>query len=209
MKNSNLYNGYVYCDLDGTLIECDLERAFIQYLLREKQFKIKNYALAAFSIPFNRLRKKTWHGDILKSWPAFRKSGEIDGLIDSFLKQPGASICINKAVMRMLQEYTQKGFKIVLLTASFERLVIKFLKYKNINNVFDEVIGSQMSESHIVVKQMPYGKDKCNYILEANTVGIANEYADRFYLMKCDQAAVYTKDERLLELAKAKGWEII
>lgn len=46
-------------------------------------------------------------------------------------------------------------------------------------------------------------------ILVKKTIGIANEFADSFYLEMCDKVFIVKGDARLMSLAEKRKWEII
>ena len=200
----------VYCDLDGTLIRGDLEREFVGYFQSTGSFTIRNYLLALISIPANKLRRKQERGSIYKSWTVGFTAEKKDRLFSDFLENETGKLETRADVLGLLEEYKSRGSEIILMTGSYRELVLAFLKKKNMVNVFDEVIACEVKGNGFCVSQHPYGKDKCLFLKkDMQLIGIANEYADRFYLEQCSVAYVVGKDEKLKRIADEKKWRCL
>lgn len=201
--------GIVYCDLDGTLLKGDLEFAYLKYLIKKRKITIYQIIVSFLSVPINYIRKRRFKKSLMKSW-TLKKSGYLlEKHILEFLEEQSKNLVLRQEILILLMEFQQK-YELVLLTGSQEELVKVFLKYKGIDKLFDKVIGSKVSKSGIIVKEHPYGKDKCKYINNSvKTIGIANEYADSFYLKKCDEVYIVQDDKKLVKLAEQLGWRKI
>ena len=198
--------GIVYCDLDGTLIEGDLEREFLKYLRNNNYLKICNYIGAFLSIPLNYIRRKKNRGSLLKSWTIGFKQEQLQYLFYDFFRSSNPKLKNIPQTWQLLMQL-KKDCKIVLLTGSYEELVSSFLKYKKIDSFFDRIIGCQVKSNGYTVKMHPYGIDKCSYITEEkDTIGIANEFADSFYLSHCDEVYILPGDLRLEKIAEINNW---
>lgn len=198
----------VYCDFDGTFIDGDLENEFVHFLIKNNKLGAVNYLCAFITIPINSIRKAFGYGDVIKAWSVFKTEKEILDYFDSFL-QNFCTVSINNSVLDKLLFLKDNGYKMVLLTASNEILVDMFLKKTQYDDLFDSIIGSSLKSNKFFVDRSPFGKDKCQYVNGDYTVGIANEYADRFYLLKCDKVYINSKDKRLLKIVSNNNWEVI
>ncbi len=198
-------NEILYCDLDGTLIRDNLEGAFVAYLRRRRELSVLHYAAAAFTVPVNAFRRRFFLPHPFKSWTAFRSASEKRELISRFLENEGANISFAPNVLRFVEDF--KGKK-VLLTGSDEDLAAAFLKFTERSDLFDEVCGSKTAPNGFAVIRHPFGRGKLPFIdAKAASVGIGNEYADRFFLEKCSKAYVAAPDGRLRVTAVKSGWK--
>lgn len=199
----------VYCDLDGTLIKGDLEQEFLKYLRYHHYFKVCNYFGALLSIPLNYMRKKKYKGSLLKSWTIGFTKEELESMFCDFFKHANSELKINSKTWQLLEDL-KSDYRIVLLTGSHEQLVFSFLKYNGLYSFFDEIIGCQMHSNGYLVKAHPYGIEKCNYIIQENSIiGIANEIADCFYLALCDEVFIIEGDSQLEKVARKNKWRIL
>lgn len=197
-------NKILYCDLDGTLIEKNLESRFIAYLLKERRFSICHYLLAAVSLPLNKVRQACFRPCLIKSWTAFRKENEKKDLIADFLSKEVGKIEFVPNVLEFVRSFDGRK---ILLTGSDEDLVIAFLKQTGNENLFDGVCGSKTAENGFYVVTHPFGYGKRPFLDEtAFCVGIGNEYADRFFLEKCNEAYVSLPDKKLHDTAVKRDW---
>lgn len=205
MNNSKI----LYCDFDGTFIDGDIEKEFVNYQMRKSLLSPKYYILAMISVPFNYLRRKRNHSSCFKSWTFKRTEEEKRRMFNDFLEEVEKTITVNEKTEAFLNEKKSEGYKLILLTGSYEMLVKRFLEKRNIA-LFDEVIGCTVGKSGFFVERHPYGHNKCDFIdMSKYRIGIANEFADRFYLEKCNEAFVVGDDEKLLNIAEEKKWRRI
>lgn len=202
--------GTVYVDFDGTLIEGDIEKKFVSWLHQRKKLNPYHYALAAITIPLNYIRKKMHRSNLIKSWTFGRTQDEIDQLCKEFLDEMAGTIILRQPIWDILYKYKNSGDKLVIITGSMTELVRSFLCKKNKLDLFDDIIGSKMFCFGFICKRHPYGKDKCLYINKSvQSVGIANEYADVYYLNLCKHVYYTGNDYNLDIVAKKNGWEKI
>lgn len=200
----------VYCDLDGTLITGDIEREFIRYLQSIKHFSVLNYFLAAISVPVNTMRRKQVRGSKYKSWTVGCTEEERGRLYSEFLDGNPEKIRFRPEVLEKLKELKESNCEIILMTGSFRELVLSFLEKENVIDLFDEIIACEVAKDGFRVTQHPYGKDKCLFLKKDKPlVGIANEYADHYYLEMCSEAYVVGADEELKRIADEKKWRCL
>lgn len=201
--------GIIYCDFDGTLIKEDIETAWLKFLLEERALRWFQYILAVISIPVSMFRKKQFKSALFKSWSAGMSLEKKQKLISQFLQAKGSLLTLNVQVLACLN-MVNNHYDIVILTGSDELLVKSYLRFKKIDTLFTEIIATKTSKSGFFIKQHPYGKDKCKFIdTGKKTIGIANEFADSFYLEMCDKVFIVKGDARLMSLAEKRKWEII
>lgn len=200
----------IYCDLDGTLIEGDLEREFIRYLQSMNHFTIWNYFLAMISLPTNWIRRQKNYGSKYKSWTFGKNEEERKLLYSEFFSKCPNCIRFRVNVLELLKKYKDDNNKIILMTGSYIELVRFFLERENVTPLFDEVIACEVKKNGFCISQHPYGKDKCIFLdLSEPIIGIANEYADRFYLELCSEAYVVGEDKKLKEVAYKNNWRYL
>lgn len=201
--------GIIYCDFDGTLIKEDIETAWLKFLLEERALRWFQYILAVISIPVSMFRKKQFKSSLFKSWSAGMSLEQKETLVNQFLQTKKAALNLNIEVLNYLKT-VKDCYDIVILTGSDELLVKSYLRFKKIDTLFTEIIATKTSKSGFFIKQHPYGKDKCKFIdTGKKTIGIANEFADSFYLEMCDKVFIVKGDARLMSLAEKRKWEII
>lgn len=201
--------GILYCDFDGTLIKEDIETAWLNFLIEMKALHWFQYILAVISIPVSMFRKKQFKSSLFKSWSVGMSLEKKDILVNQFLQTKKATLNLNIEVLNYLKK-VKDGYDIVILTGSDELLVRSYLEYKKIDKLFTKIIATKTTKSGFFIKQHPYGKDKCKFIdTSKKTIGIANEFADSFYLEMCDKAFIVKGDTKLMSLAKKRKWEII
>jgi phosphoserine phosphatase len=163
--------------------------------------------MAMVTLPISKYRKKKYLPGIWKNWTAFTSEEAICSWIDEFLISEIESIEIRNSVYEFIKEFD--GEK-VLLTGCDQRLVEEFLKRKGYYDLFNSIIGSKVGKNGFKVVRHPYGKEKCNYLNETNyNVGIGNEYADVFYLLKCREAIAVNPDRQLRDAAINNSWRIL
>lgn len=195
------------CDFDGTLIKENIEKRLLAYLLREKKLIWYQYILAVISLPINLLRKKIGKGNLFSAWSAFLSVNKYNQLIHDFLEMEAKKITLNSEVLDYIKDFNGKK---VLLTGSRLDLVKKYLLYYNQQDLFDEIIGTQTDRRGFIIKIHPYGKEKMKYIRKYNnTVGIGNEYADRYFLKLCKEVIVVNPDDKLEQITKKNNWKLI
>jgi len=202
-------SGIVYCDFDGTFIKEDIETLWLKFLIRNRKIKWYQYILSCISIPVNLIRKKQFRGGMLKSWPVGMTDGKMAQLLSEFYTDVNSQIHINNKVYNLLLNLISE-YDLVLLTGSQENLVKSYLNHVSCKDMFTDIIGSRVKSNGFILVRHPYGKDKCKYINNTKkTIGIANEFADLFYLNICDKVYIVPGDKNLTKLAKEKEWEII
>ena len=204
-----LQKGKVYCDFDGTLIKESIEPIWLKFLIKNKKLHWFQYFLAIISIPVGIIRKKQFKASLFKSWSVGMSREKKQKLIEEFCLTSAEEIHLNSKVLTKL-EYLRNFYNIVILTGSDEDLVLNYLRYKKIECLFSNIIAAKMSKNGFFVQQHPYGKEKCKFIdTTSKTVGIANEFADSFFLKMCDRVFVVNGDVKLMALAKEEKWEEI
>lgn len=201
-----MYDKTLFCDFDGTFINTNIENYFLNFLLCHKKLKYYQYILAVFTFPINKLRMRMNEPNLFKAWSAFMPEQICTKLINEFIDYKAKDIKPRKAVLMFVKNF--EGRKI-LLTGSNTELVKKYLVYQHLDGLFDLIIGSQTEKNGFYVKEHPFGKSKLKYITEGYCVGIGNEFADRFFLYKCNKAYVIEPDKRLLNLAIQNNWTIL
>ena len=206
-------NCVVYCDFDGTLIHGDIELEWLNYLMKRQYLKWYHYMVAAITLPVNALQKIRWRGNRIKSWSIGMTDEKFNALFRSFFQERADRLLPNRKVVALLESMHGKG-KNVILTGSDERLIERYLMASGMHRYVDRVIGGRVGPKGFVVSRHPYGRDKCGFIqIGGMTIGIANEYADRFYLELCTEAYVVdnecSHDWNLLELAAKNKWRVI
>lgn len=198
-------NKVLYCDLDGTLISYNLEGGLVKHLIKTKRLTIVQYLSAAFTLPFNSLRRRAGLPHLFKSWTAFRSADDKTDVITAFVREKAKDIPFNPAVLEFVKSF--KGKKI-LLTGCDTELATAFLNETGSGGLFDEVIGARMKRGGFLVSTHPFGKGKPPFVDSGCiSVGVANEYADRFFLKKCTEAFVAAPDAKLGEVARTLGWK--
>lgn len=179
----------IIVDFDGTLIEGDLERAFMKYLLRCPKVRLKMLLLSCFTLPVNILRNKLGYSSIYKSWTLLL-GDKIQEYINEFLEQNIRSIRLKDDIWNMLN---QPKAEIVLLSGCYIELLEAFLRKKSKAYVFDHIIGCTMNDDNFRVKLHPFGRTKMKFVNPNKyNIGIANERADRYYMNLCDEQ-IYVK----------------
>ena len=205
--------GIVYCDFDGTLICGDIEVEWVRYLRQIHYFRWFHYTAAAVSIPVNRARRKMLRGSLMKSWTIGMDARKMSALLPDFYQQRKARLELNRDVLNLLRTYAS-SCRLILLTASDERLVRDYLSRTGLEALFDCVIGGISAPCGFFLRREPYGKGKCPFIdKSARSIGIANEWADTCYLRLCTEAYVIggspEQDSALLRLARKLKWKVI
>lgn len=174
----------ILCDFDGTLIEGDLERAFMRYLLKKKEIKYKMLLVSLFTLPINFLRNTFGFPSILKSW-TFVLKDSTNQYISNFIHDCGSKIQSKQQGWNLLNSL--KDSKRVLLTGCYDKLIRAYLKYCNLDTVFDEIIACEM-KNNLIVRRHPFGRGKVPFVpVHAYTIGIANEYSDHYYMDLCSE----------------------
>lgn len=202
-------NGIVYCDFDGTLIDTNIEKLFIKFLMKKKYITLSQILVAIPSNFINHVFMLFSYGNIIKAWTFQRDLDEISNLIDEFLTDNCTKMKVNQSVVNLLHDLS-KEHEIVILTGSYQLLVQNYLKQSNFGNVVDRVIGTITGKHGFIVLRHPYGKNKCKYIQHnRQTVGIANEVVDQFYLQLCSDAKMVCDDSEVARLCKQRKWEMI
>lgn len=200
-------DGIVYCDFDGTLVNGNIEADFIRWLAKSKKIAFSNFLCAMVSLPVNFLRKMIYKGNVFSAWSAFSTVQARQELFDTYIET--CLLSINEVVFDKLQSWRNK-YEIILLTGSNEKLVSMFLKKNGLHNFFSSVIGGRLSKNGFIVLQNPFGKDKLKYLIDCpKKIGVANEYADSFYLKRCDDVFVVNPEKKLYRLAIGNNWEVI
>ena len=194
-------------DFDGTLGVGEIERDFINYLMKGKKLSIYNYFLAVVSIPVNRVLGVFSKGNLLKAWKAKLSKDRLTILIHDYIDNY-CNIKINRTVYNFIETFN--GYK-VLLTGSSVELVCSFLHANNMDSLFDEVIGCTTKKNGFLINKHPYGKDKVAFLenMKGYKIGLENEYADRYFLCKCDEVFIVNPDDELERFAKEHGWNTI
>jgi len=196
----------LYCDFDGTIIKQDIERELIQYLHSKHYLAAYQYMFAVITFFINFIRKKLFRGGVLKSWSAFITEKKRSIWIDEFLRQD-KKLSLNEQAINYIKNID--AHKIVL-TGSETALVEDYLEKVGLNKEFKHVCGSVTGKKGFRIMRHPYGKDKCKYLdINAYKIGIANEWADHFYLEKCDEVVVVSPEKKLELFAKEKGWQVL
>lgn len=197
-------NDVLICDFDGTLIDKNLEASFITYLRKTNSMGFRNYLFSLLSLPVNTLRRHFDVGNLLRAWPIGFSDVEINELLDCYLEQDEAPLLCGKT-LSFVKHFEGKK---ILLTGSDERLVNGFLERKGEGELFDEVIG--LTGSSTMIKRHPYGKDKVGFLpMGVRLTGVGNEYVDRYFLEKCDDAYIVNPEHKLREFAKTRSWKVL
>jgi len=120
-------------DLDGTLIATDCLSESLMDILRKNIFYI-------FLIPF---------------WLLKGKSGFKENIVERVIPMPEA-LPYNEDIIEYLKLQKETGRKLILITASHQRIAVRIGEYLNL---FDEVIGSD-------IDRRTKGKSKQKYLVD-------------------------------------------
>lgn len=177
-------NRVILCDFDGTLIFGDLERMFMRYLLQQPEIKFRMLLISLITLPINLLLNQLGRPSIFKSWTVVLKNRE-ENYIHDFLSRKNSLIKRKPEGWQILNSIPNA--KRILLTGCYGNLIRQYLKYNNLNNIFEQVIATEMKSSFLI-RQHPFAKGKVQFVDKQNyNIGIANEPGDHFYLDLCDE----------------------
>lgn len=186
------------CDLDGTLILEDLERSFLEFLVRTGSLHHSAVFLSSVLTPLNFILKRFELGSAWKVWLAGLSRQRRDELFTKFLSSWKWSV--SEPVLNCVRAFSGRK---ILLTGSFEALVNQWIDVAGMRSVFDEVIGCRVFDGSIRVERHPYGRSKiaCLRALKP-AVALGNEYADRHLLSMSQTAICVGGDARLVAALK-------
>lgn len=179
----------VIVDFDGTLIEGDLERSFMTYLMKFPGIRAKMLLVALLTFPINIIRNKLGYPSLYKSWTLVLNN-DIEQYINQYIQEMSQFIRLKGDVWTLLDN---SKAEIVLLSGCYEDLLKAYLKSIDRIQMFDQVIGCTMQINRFKVKLHPYGRSKALFVdRNKYNIGIANEKNDRYYLNLCDEQ-IYIK----------------
>ena len=174
-------------DFDGTLIDCDIERKFIRFLLSKPNIRWKLLIMSFFTLPINLILNVFDFPSILKSW-TFVLGKDRKKYISEFILNKSDEIKLKNEVWELLnREHCCK----IILSGSFSELIEAFLDKINERNAFNKIIACEVESNNLIVRRHPFGRGKTKYINTNNyNIGVANERRDKYYLNLCDEKIV-------------------
>lgn len=179
----------IIIDFDGTLIEGDLERSFMRYLLTKPEIKYKMLLLSCITLPINLIRNKLCYPSVYKSWTYILRDN-IQEHIEEFLNKNIPFIQLKEQIWALLE---RNDTNIILLSGCHQDLLKSYLSKIEKIDKFDKIIGCTMQKDNFRVAIHPYGRAKTRFVnTESYNIGIANEKADHFYLDMCNEK-IYVK----------------
>ena len=216
-------------DLDGTLVSGHLWLGVVKY-----NFKNKKNRLAAFWYLINNLAKTPfWKTQLITTEKYYRSWGEGIAKMVKGLKREKAEEMfhwladeyllptLKKNVLEKLKKHQENGFLTILTSGSFQELLQILTKRLNI----DFAIGTELEQrsnkfSGRIVPPFCFGQGKAekikSFLSERNLKINFQEsfaYSDSFFdlpiLELVGNPVVVEPDEKLLKIAKNKGWQII
>lgn len=175
----------IICDFDGTIINQDLEKTFLRYILSQKEIKWKLLILSLVTLPINICRNFFHYPSLYKSW-TFTLKGDTMKYIDRFILECNSKLTLRKDVLKLIDSLNAD--EIVLLTGCYEDLAISFLKSRNLYGKFNKIIGSRVKTNNFKVERHPFGKSKREFVDKNNyNIGIADSKSDKYYLNICNE----------------------
>jgi len=216
-------------DFDGTLVGSHLWSGLLKYYLKKREklfsifwFLISNFALAPFwkmGLISTEKYYQRWGKDMaqLMKGVEVKKAKEIfDWLTDDYLLPT-----LKKNAFERLKKHQEDGYLTVLTSGSFQDLIKVFSSRLNI----DFAVGTELE----IVKNKFSGKiipplcfaqekaEKVKQFLTNNNLAInfkeSFAYSDSIFdlpmLELVGNPVAVEPDKKLLETAKARGWQII
>ncbi len=216
-------------DLDGTLVSGHLSLGLFKHHLKKNQklfsifwFLISHFTLAPFwKIGFISTEKyyQSWGRDVaqLMRGIEIERAKEISNwLTDEYLLPT-----LKKNIFERLKKHREDGYLIVLTSASFQELIKVFSNRLNI----DFTIGTELEVvrdrfSGKIIPPLCFGQEKAEKVkkfLSRNNLKInfkeSFAYSDSFFdlpiLELVGNPVAVEPDEKLLKIARNKGWQII
>ena len=200
--------GYLLCDLDGTLIRENIEMMMLHWLRVNGRLRLRDYILGAVFTPLNLLLAWLERPTLVKVWTAGRSRQELQGLLDGFFDEHFENIHVRESVVELLESFTGQR---ILLTACLEPLAQEWLKTSRMAKHIDRLVGARTGRRGFLLERHPYGKGKSTIArkLAKPLTGIGNDFADRHFLKNCRNGMIVAGDSRLEKAALKYNWTII
>ena len=216
-------------DLDGTLISAHIWTGLFRHNLKKKinRFPAIWYLISHLALtPFWKMKLiptekyyQSWGKDIAQMVKGLtqEKAREIFDWLAHYYLLP----TLRKSVLEKLKKHQEEGYLTVLLSGSFQELLEIVARQLNIDFVIGtelDVVKNKLTGRIIPPLCFSQGKiEKLNrFLTEQNlTVDLKESfaYADGFFdlpvLEMVGHPVVVEPDEKLLEIAKNRNWQII
>jgi phosphoserine phosphatase len=205
-----------FWDVDGTLLPGSMERRFTAMLRRERLVPTARMLSRCLGLALQ-IPSPLWY-----SVKLCYLRGELQTDVANWAER-----CLEQAVkpslrasaLAVLERHRRLGVTCVLLTGAPLPLAQALARSLDIAEVIaaePEIVDDMYTGA--LVRPHPYGIYKAWYAEEwlkrhalgwAETVAIADDYADRYLLTKAGTAIIAPGDARLRRLARDQGWTVL